>query len=401
MGDIVLYYNCTLLRGNALVKDDLWVQNKTIIDPQTVNFICDDAVDCGGAIISPGFIDLKMNGGYGVDFSRTCNLQEAADKVAQELPRTGVTSFSPTLVTCEPDYYKRVLPQLVPRNGSAQHGAGIIGLHLDGPFISPQRVGAHDPSLVRGLERGFESVHDVLGRDLSSICLVSLAPELPKALDVIKELVRRRIRVSLGHSVAGLEVAKEAVYAGASMITHLFNAMPAFHHRDPSLVGLLATDFPGSRRVRFGLIADGHHTHPAALRMAYRIAPESLFLLTDAAPPLGLGEGQYTFGSTTVVVTDGGTSSPRCTVQGTDTLSGSVAPLDACIRNLREHVECSVVYALEAATLRPAEAMSIQDTKGTLDFETHADFVLLDPETLTVLETYIEGRRVYTSRHER
>lgn len=396
MANIELLYNCTLLRNSALVKDDLWVQEGTIIDPATVDFLCDNATDCGGALIAPGFIDLKVNGGYGVNFSNASDLQGDTDRVAQKLPETGVTTFCPSIVTSCTSYYKRVVPKLELRNGSANRGAGILGIHLDGPFISSECVTTYDPKLVRRFDRGFQSVYDAFGHDLSAVCLISLAPELPQALAVIKELRRRRIRVALGHSKASLDTAIAAVNAGASIIAHIFHAMPAFHHRDPGLVGVLATEFPQRRPLYFGSAANERSVHPAALRMAYRIAPESLFLITDAAATVEFSEKKNNV-NVSVVKNDDETNALQCNIGNSNKRKEDVASLDACVRSLKTHTGCSTVYALEAATLRPAEAMGIRHKKGTLDFDTDADFVLLQPDTLKVQKTYIGGRCAFSS----
>lgn len=380
MGKVTLFYNCTILRDHQLIKDDLWIQDGIIIDPQSANYTCDDCIDSQGCLISPGFIDLELNGGFGVDFSKLDDPESEVDKVARCLPKTGVTSFCPSIVSSSIDYYKNVLPRVNLRNGSVKNGAGILGWHLNGPFISMEKVGAQNRELIQSFTNGLNSIEEVYG-SLDNVRLITLAPELKHADNVIRQLIRWNIKVSLGHSSCTFSQAENALHCGASMITHLFNAMPTFHHRDPSLVGLLALDRPDESPVYFGIIADGNHTHPAALRMAYRISPKTLFLVTGGVAPLGLGKGHYTLGSTDVVVY-GDDDSPKCTVTGTDILSGSICPMIICIKNLKKHTNCSTVYALEAATLTPALAIGISDRKGTLNFNTDADLVLLNPESV-------------------
>lgn len=202
--------------------------------------------------------------------------------------------------------------------------------------------------------------------------------------------MRHGITVSLGHSNSSLLQGERGFAYGASFITHLFNAMLPFHHRDPGLVGLLTSKkLPESKTVFYGIIADGIHTHPAALRIAFSSNPKGLVLVTDAMSAMGLKTGTYCIGESVVEVSD-----KRAVIAGTDTLSGSIATMDYCIRFLKKSTDCSLVEALECVTLHPAQVLGITNFKGTLDFETDADFVLLD-ENLHVQSTYINGRCVW------
>lgn len=166
----------------------------------------------------------------------------------------------------------------------------------------------------------------------------------------------------------------------------LFNKFPS----SPGLVGLLASDAMPDRVPYYGIIADGVHTHPAALRIAYRTHPKGVVLVTDAISPMGLEEGVHRIGKMTVEIRN-----RQAYVLGTNTLCGSITPMDACVRFFKQATKCGTVFALEAATLHPALCMGIADQKGTLDFECDADFVLLDDD-LTVLATFIAGECVYS-----
>ncbi|XP_017885278.2 N-acetylglucosamine-6-phosphate deacetylase-like, partial [Ceratina calcarata] len=237
--------------------------------------------------------------------------------------------------------------------------------------------------------QGFQSLIDTY-KSLENVCLVTLAPELANAQSVISELCQRNIKVSLGHSIANLQEGEEAVKSGASFITHLFNAMLPFHHRDPGLVGLLTSDqIPPERIVHYGIIADGIHTHPAALRIAHRTHPEGLVLVTDALSALGLEEGVHQLGQLRIEMRMG-----RAYIAGTDTLCGSTAEMSKCVRHFKEVTGCSIVKALEAATLHPARTLSIEKTKGVLNFGADADLVMLN-KNLELLSTWISGECVY------
>uniref|UniRef100_A0A1B6JIX3 N-acetylglucosamine-6-phosphate deacetylase n=1 Tax=Homalodisca liturata TaxID=320908 RepID=A0A1B6JIX3_9HEMI len=216
------------------------------------------------------------------------------------------------------------------------------------------------------------AVRDVYG-SLDDVKIVTLAPEIPGAMNVIPALIKQDITVSLGHSTADLQIGEDAARHGASLITHLFNAMLPFHHRDPGLVGLLTTD--NAPPVYYGIIADGVHTHPAALRIAWHAHPKGVVLVTDAISALGLPEGTHHLGELSVEVKNG-----KAFIAGTSTLCGSIASMEQCVRFFHQAASCSVVQALEAASLHPAQALGLDDTKGTLNFNADADFVMLSDD---------------------
>lgn len=387
----IKFTNCRLLRDHSIIKDDLLVRNGRIINPEPVFFdekkIPDKVIDCGNAIIAPGFIDLQINGGYGVDFSYDIDtVAEGVNKVARGLITNGVTSFCPTLVSSPDEIYRKVLPQ-IPTHISK--GAGVLGLHLEGPFINPQKKGAHPEVCLKKFNKSFDTLLATYG-SLDNVKIITLAPENDLTGEITKKLTTMGITVALGHSMASLSEGEIAAQNGATLITHLFNAMLPFHHRDPGLVGLLASEnLPPNRTMYFGIIADGVHTHPAALRIAHRTHPLGLILVTDAIAALGFEEGIHHIGQLDLQVTDG-----KAFIAGTNTLCGSITPMDECIRIFRKSTDCSMVYALEAATLHPAKCLGIEKSKGTLDFESDADFVMLNDE-LRVLSTWIGGECVF------
>ncbi|KAJ8374152.1 hypothetical protein SKAU_G00047320 [Synaphobranchus kaupii] len=397
---ITQFINCRILKDSRLQREDLWVREGKILDPEKLFFdeegFTDIHVDCEGSIVAPGFIDVQINGGFGIDFSQaTDDVNGGVTLVAKKILEHGVTSFCPTLVTSPPHIYHKVLPEIKVHDGGVE-GAGVLGVHLEGPFISREKKGAHPERYLRGFETG--GVGDLLetyGR-LDNVSIVTLAPELPNSLAVVRELAERGVTVSLGHSVASLSQAEEAVKQGATFITHLFNAMLPFHHRDPGIVGLLTSDqVPANLTVFYGMIADGIHTNPAALRIAHRAHPAGLVLVTDAITAMGLPPGRHTLGQQVIEI-----EGLHAYVAGTKILSGSIATLDMCIRHFKQASAhcllsgCSIEAALEAASLHPAQLLGLSHLKGSLDYGTDADFVLLDDE-LNVRATYIAGQQVW------
>ncbi|KAM8724901.1 N-acetylglucosamine-6-phosphate deacetylase isoform 1-T3 [Acanthopagrus schlegelii] len=391
---ITQFINCRILREHRLQRDDLWVREGRILDPEKLFFdeqgYADKRVDCEGSIIAPGFIDVQINGGYGIDFSQACeDVCSGVSFVAKKILEHGVTSFCPTLVTSPPAVYHKVLPQVKVHNGGC-HGAGVLGFHLEGPFISLEKKGAHPAQFLRPFKSGdISDLMEAYG-SLDNVAMVTLAPELANSQSVVRELSQRGITVSLGHSVANLSQAEDAVKHGASFITHLFNAMLPFHHRDPGIVGLLTSDqVPAGRTVYYGMIADGIHTNPAALRIAHRAHPSGLVLVTDAITAMGLPPGRHTLGQQVIEI-----QGLHAYVAGTTTLCGSIATMDMCVRHFKQASGCSVEEALEAASLHPAQLLGISSKKGNLDYGSDADLVLLD-EALNIKATYISGEEVW------
>ncbi|XP_034239717.1 N-acetylglucosamine-6-phosphate deacetylase [Thrips palmi] len=392
---ILQFTNCFIIRDHSVVKDDLWVRNGKFIDPEKVFFDektpASQKHDCAGALIAPGFIELQVNGGFGIDFSHnTENIEAGIEIVARGLLAHGVTSFCPTLVTSTPEVYQKVLPKLKPTQGGL-HGASILGAHLEGPFINKLKKGAHDENTITDLKEGPKSLLNVYG-SVENACIVTLAPELPGATDVTEWLTKQGVTVSLGHSMASLQEGLEAVHCGASFITHLFNAMLPFHHRDPGLVGLLSSDMPEGRSIFYGIISDGVHTHPAALRIAHRVHPKGLVLVTDAISALGLEEGTHKIGQYTIEIRD-----QKAFIAGTNTLCGSIANMIECVKHFKEATGCSTVEAIEAATLHPARVLGLEKKIGTLAYGADADFVMLNSKNLSLKSTWIAGNCVFKS----
>ena len=304
---------------------------------------------------------------------------------------TGVTSFCPTLITSRKEDYSKILPFVKKSNGSKSNGANILGLHLEGPFISPEKKGAHKIEYIRDLKGGFPDLLDVYGGNLKDVSIITLAPELDLDCSVIKECTKSGVTISIGHSAATLKQAESAFRSGARLITHLFNAMTVFHHRaDPGIMGVLTSKKLDENRAYYGLIADGIHTHPTALRMAVKSNMEGLVAVSDAIVAMGLTDGKYTFGAQTIEV-----KGPRAVIAGTDTLCGASVTVYGAVKNLIELAQCTIVEALEAATLHPAQALKIQDQKGTLTFGADADFIMVDKETLELDSTWIAGECVF------
>ncbi len=342
-------------------------------------------LDAVGLLVVPGFVDVQCNGAVGVDITAD---PERLWEVAAALPRWGVTSWLPTVVTAPPVIRTRALAAL--RSGPPGGPDGVrpfalpLGLHFEGPFLAPERRGAHpaehlrapDPSLVA--DEGW-------GRQ-SGVALVTLAPELPRALDVVRELVAAGVVVSAGHSSASADEATVAIDAGVTGVTHLFNAMGPLHHRDPGLAGVALSD----ERVRVGAIADGIHLHPATVALAARALGDRLCLVTDAVAALGMPAGRVPLGELEAFATDEG-------VRLTDgTLAGSDLSLDRAVRNLVSFARVSLPAAVAAATIAPAALLGLGD-RGVIRAGAVADLTLLDTSG-AVVATVVGGQVAFDRR---
>lgn len=334
--------------------------------------------DATGLLLSPGFLDLQVNGGFGLDF--TADPATIWD-VAAQLPRYGVTAFLPTVITSPSAKVRQA--QAVLRDGPPAGWAGArpLGLHLEGPFLNPAKKGAHNPSYLRR-----PAAHDVA--DWSSdafVRLVTLAPELPGALETVSALTRRGVVVSAGHSMATFDEAAAGFDAGARYATHLFNAMPALHHREPGLAAAALAD----PRVTVGLIPDGLHVHPGLVKLLWQLlGRDRLNLVTDAMAAMGMDPGDYLLGDFHVRVDD---TSARLS---DGTLAGCTLSLDAILRAFRAFTGASLPDTLATVTSTPARLLGLDATYGHITPGAAADLVLLTADG-EVVETWVAGESRY------
>jgi len=333
-------------------------------------------------VVSPGLIDLQVNGGFGFEVGDD---PVAIDGLSAALVATGVTAWLPTVVTAPASFYPGAFAAFA--QADAQVGAVPLGLHLEGPFIAPAKKGAHQLRYI-------EAADDALFAqwlEADGTRLVTLAPERDGATERIQRLIDRGVVVSLGHTDSTFEQFSAGVDAGATKATHLFNAMTAIHHRAPGAMVATLTD----NRVTAGLIADGIHSHVATLRHALRAkGPSGLVLVSDMMTATGLGPGDYHLGGQRVVVDE---TSARL---ADGTLAGSILTMDQAVRNLVAWTEATAAEALHMATAVPARLLRLE-RKGQLRVGADADLTLFDNE-LHVECTIVGGQVRYTrERHAR
>ncbi len=339
----------------------------------------DSRLDASGLILAPGFIDLQINGGFGFDLASD---PESIWKLGDRLVELGVTSFLPTIISSPPEVVAKA--QAVVSGGSprAYKGAAPLGLHLEGPFLSPAKRGAHPFDCLR--KPNHEETES--WSPSTGVAMVTLAPELPGALDLVRQLADRGVVVGAGHSAADFRSSQVALDAGVTYGTHLFNAMSGLDHRQPGLAAALLAN----EAATVGLIADGIHVHPQMVRIAWRLAgPDRFSLVSDAMAGLGMASGKFQLGPLEVFVSD---SSARL---ADGTLAGSVLPLDQAARNLIEFAGCRPEHAIASVTSVPAHLLRRTD-RGVIRPGARADLVLLTQD-LKVAATLIAGEIAYAA----
>ena len=373
-----------LLRGQILTpKLDLALAT-VLVDGERIAWVRRGMVDVAGStllteagdIVAPGFIDLQVNGLAGRD---TASGADAITAISRELPRYGVTGFLPTLISRPLDEAVAFVREC---EAAAAPGARMLGAHVEGPFLNPRYRGAHDPEYL--LDPTPDRVQKLLQRPPR---IVTLAPELPGALEAIRTLTGAGVIVSAGHSAASFAQAHAGVEAGARFGTHLFNAMAPLHHREPGLSGALLAD----ERVTFGLIADGVHVHPSMLHMAIRMAgPARVALTTDQTAAAGSPPGRYMIAGrenindgTAVRLADG-------------TLAGSAATMDQLVRLIASLPGLSLRQAVEMASLTPARVLGVERKIGAIRSGAMADLSVLGHDHKVRL-TLVGGKVVFSA----
>jgi N-acetylglucosamine-6-phosphate deacetylase len=331
-------------------------------------------------VLVPGLVDMQINGCFGVDFAAATPSDWVM--VAARLPETGVTAFAPTFITAPVAELVGSLRRLAEVHAAPPPGARVLGAHVEGPFLSEARRGAHNPAYL--CDPTADAIAALLGAGPpGTLAVLTLAPERAHALEAIKHLTDAGVLVSVGHSDAtGAQVA-EAADAGARAVTHLFNAQRPLHHREPGVPGHALVD----DRLAPGLIVDLHHVAADVVLLAFRAAGERVVLVTDAVASAGMPPGRYVLGGEPVLVEAG-----RPPMREDGAIAGSGLRLDEAVRNTVD-VGVPLVVAVDAATRRPADLLGRADL-GRVEAGAQADLAWLGPDLLT-RATWVAGTSVY------
>lgn len=342
-----------------------------------------DIFDAQGKFaVIPGMIDVHIHGAGGADTMDAT--PEALETMKQVLPREGTTSFLATTITQSGESIEKALRNAAKciRHQSAEN-AELLGIHLEGPFISPKRAGAQPLQFIQHPDvetfKKWQQISD------NTIKLVTLAPEEKNGLELIKFLNKSNIVASIGHSDATFVQVDEAISAGAAHVTHLFNGMRGMHHREPGTAGAALT----RDELYVEIIADGIHVHPEMIKLAYKSKScKKIILITDSIRAKWLNQGTSELGGQTVTVKDGKALLPD------GTLAGSILKMNTAIQNFKKFTNCSVEEIIQMTSVNPAKQLNIFDRKGSLKPGKDADLVVVD-QTLDVQMTYCKGNLAY------
>ena len=332
-----------------------------------------DIIDAEGAYIVPGFIDIHTHGAAGEDFSdgKTVSIKKLSGFYASQ----GVTSFLATTATLSENEYLEAAEKI--RETEIYNGAKCLGLHLEGPFLSHEKKGSQNPVNLRNPDiRLFEKINKASG---NKVKIITIAPELPNATEFIKE-ISKVCTVSLGHTTADYATAMKAFAAGASHLTHLFNAMPPMLHRTPGIIAA-AADSGASVEI----ICDGIHIHPAAIRMAYRVFGDKLNLISDSLRCAGMPNGSYMFAGQQINLKDG-----KATLSD-GTIAGSAISLHTAVKNFVKF-GMPLENAVYAASTAPADAINAKNI-GRIAVGCSADILIFDKD-LNITKVFINGKPV-------
>ena len=374
-----------LLHGRVLLESGWTTGQAVLLDGGHIAAIVPDrdiprdyrTYDLGGEMLLPGFIDVQVNGGGGVLFNDACSLAQL-DALARAHRAYGTTGLMPTLISDDLEVIAAALE--LTSQAIAAGVPGILGIHVEGPFLSPDRRGVHDVSKFRALDEPAFALLTSLRRGKS---LVTLAPEMTTPA-MIRRLTDAGVVVSAGHTNAKHADIAAALKAGVRGFTHLFNAMSPLTGREPGTVGAALEDI----HAWCGLILDGHHVHPVTLRLALRCKPANRFMLvTDAMPTVGMSGDSFMLQGRTITVRDG-----MC-LDEAGTLAGSNLNMAAAVKNAVEMLEIDLARAVRMASEYPAAFLGLDQELGKIAPGYRASLVLADDE-LNVIETWIDGEMV-------
>ena len=337
-----------------------------------------DAVDLHGAYVIPGLIDVHNHGNSGADFSD--GDYDGLVKMAGYLAKNGVTSFAPASMTLPYDVLEKAFATARRLADEAPEGKAVLrGIQMEGPFFSEKKKGAQNGAYLRDPDfAAFRKLYEGCG---GLVRIIDVAPELPGACEFVRQ-AKELCTVSIAHTDADYDAARAAVEAGVTHLTHLFNAMPSFLHREPGVIGA-ALDSGATVEV----ICDGLHIHPAVIRATHKLFGDKLVIISDSLRCAGMPDGEYELGGQPIEMKGG-----KATLRGTDTLAGSSSNLLSELQNVVAF-GLPLEDAVTALTLAPARAVRLDHQIGSLAVGKQADLVLLNPD-LTLDSVYVDGEKV-------
>lgn len=359
-------------------KDRIWnvfLQDTLDYELQTKRYVEDGTADCldgEGAYLIPGMIDIHLHGCKGYDF---CDgTLEAVGKIAEYQAAIGVTTIAPATMTLPRERLVEIVKQgavFYEKKAAGEYNtyADLAGINMEGPFISREKKGAQREADIRKPETGL--FQEFQGAAKGLIKYVGIAPEIEGALEFIRE-IRDEVKVTIAHSNANYAIAKEAIESGVCHVTHMYNGMTEYSHREPGIVGAVYD----SKEVEVELICDGIHVHPAVIRATFSMmAKNRIILISDSIRAAGMPSGEYELGGQKVTVKE-----DRAVISGTETIAGSITSLPEALRYAVQTVGIRLEDVVRCVTCNPARSLGIYEECGSISVGKRADLVLLDKE---------------------
>lgn len=369
--------NCKIVYLDRIEEGSILIKENKISKINTQITDADEVIDAEGLYIAPGFIDVHIHGAGGYDTMD--GTEEALETIAKTIAYHGTTSFLPTTMTCSLKDIREAIETISQCIEKGNEGATILGVHLEGPFISPSMIGAQNPNYIQ--KPSIESFKEIVGKNISAIKAITLAPEVAGAKELIEYLSKIGIKVSIGHSKAGYKEAMEGISWGISHSTHLFNAMTPFQHREPGIVGAIFDS-----DITTETISDGIHISYPSLRIAYKQkGTDKVLLVTDAMMACGMKDGKYALGGQDVYVAEGAARLES------GTLAGSILTMDKAVKNVYNNSNYELYEVIKMATYNAAKHCKVEDRKGLIKEGYDADLIIFD-ENINIKKVIINGK---------
>ena len=376
----MLLKNCNIVFLDKIEKGSILIEDGIIkeINPSEINL--QNAIDCKGLYVSPGFVDVHIHGAGGHDTMD--GTFEAINEISKTICKYGTTSFTPTTMTMSADDILKSMISIKKAKIEGTDGAIVLGAHLEGPFISPSAIGAQNPNYL--IAPSYENFELMTGDAIDAVVSITMAPEVEGAKELASILSSKGIRCSMGHTKATYEQAIDGIKHGFCHSTHLFNAMTGFTHREPGVVG---ATFDSD--ITTETISDGIHISYPSLRIAYKQkGTDKTLLVTDAMCACGMPDGTYALGGQPVIVKNGAARLEN------GALAGSILTLNRAVKNIYDNTNYPLYEIVKMASYNGAKYCRVDDRKGQIKENFDADLTIFD-ENIDVKMTIINGEIVY------
>ncbi|EHI97780.1 N-acetylglucosamine-6-phosphate deacetylase [Clostridium sp. DL-VIII] len=375
----MLIKNCNIIYLDRIEEGSILVENGKIKAINPNDYGDENIIDAKGLYVSPGFIDVHIHGAGGYDTMD--GTSEAINTIANTIIKHGTTSFTPTTMTVSIDEIRKSLKVIKDLKTTGNDGAHILGVHLEGPFVSPKAIGAQNPNHL--LSPSISAYQDIIKDYEDIIVSITLAPEVDGAKELIKYIADSGVICSLGHTNATYEEMLEAIKCGASHSTHLYNAMTPLNHRNPGAVGAVFDS-----NITTETISDGIHISYPALRIAYnQKGTDNVLLISDAMMACCMPNGEYSLGGQKVIVIN-----DEARLEN-GALAGSVLTLDKAIRNVYKNSDIPLYEIVKMASFNGAKHCKVDDHKGQIKEGYDADLVLFDDD-INIKKVFVSGKEI-------